>query len=108
MAKFEYSPENGDYIIIAPKTKDDMIEESRQQSNCLSSYVSKVINGACYIFFMRKKDKPDKSLVTIEVLEDGRLNQIKARYNYHPSTQQIDFVHNWHKKKFADFERIPL
>ena len=49
-------------------------------SNCVSSYIDKVINGECHILFLRKKDSPDKSLVTIEV-RNNQIVQARRKFN---------------------------
>ena len=57
----------GDYVFIYPDSTQDIKDESVSMNNCVSSYISRVIDGKCDIMFMRYKDSPDKSLVTIEV-----------------------------------------
>ena len=49
-------------------------------SNCLASYIDKVIDGKCHILFLREKNNPDKSLVTVEVV-NGHVVQAKRRFN---------------------------
>lgn len=96
----EYEKLDGKYIIICPKTPNDMVDESRQQSNCLSSYIRSVIEGKCMIFFLRDPEAPEKSLVTIEVRSDGTLGQVKARFNHEPTPDEKRFVEKWHYERF--------
>ena len=84
------------YSIICPKTAADVVDEAQQQSNCLASYVSKIINGECMVLFCRRTDEPDRSLVTIEILANGALGQVKARFNRAPDPEVRDFIEKWY------------
>ena len=99
---FEYS--NGPYCILAPKKPDDLIEEGRQLSHCVGSYTDRVAAQDTYIFFLRKTSEPDRSLVTVQVSPDGRLGQVKGRFNRQPSAEQLRFVEKWHEKYFKNAE----
>ena len=88
-------------MIVAPKTPNDMFEEARMQSNCLSSYVSDVTDGNCQIYFLRKRSAPDRSFVTIEVHKDGTLGQVLARFNRHPDNRIVEYVNSWWKEEFG-------
>ena len=84
------------YSIICPKTAADVVDEAQQQSNCLASYVSKIINGECMVLFCRRTDEPERSLVTIEILANGTLGQVKARFNRAPDPEVRDFIDRWY------------
>ena len=86
----------GEYRFIYPKCIQDIKDESVQMSNCVSSYVQKVIDGHCDIMFLRYKDSPDKSLVTIEV-RNGKIVQALQRYNHPLTSEQQDIVDKWNK-----------
>lgn len=86
----------GEYRFIYPKCIQDIKDESVQMSNCVSSYVQKVIDGQCDILFLRYKDSPDKSLVTIEV-RNGIIVQALQRYNHPLTSEQQEIVDKWNK-----------
>lgn len=86
----------GDYKFIYPKCIQDVKDESVQMSNCVSSYVQKVIDGQCHILFLRRKDSPDKSLVTIEV-RNNKIVQALQRYNHPLTKEQQEVVDKWNK-----------
>ena len=96
---------DGKYIVICPKSPRDMIEEGQMQSNCVGSYVKRVADGDCMVFFMRSKIAPEKSLVTIEV-RDGALIQVKARFNRKPTEEQRQAVDKWFEKMFLSPEQL--
>lgn len=84
------------FCFIYPKCIQDIKDESVQMSNCVSSYVQRVIDGKCDILFLRYKDSPDKSLVTIEVV-DGKIVQALQRYNHPLTTEQKEIVDKWNR-----------
>ena len=86
----------GDYCFIYPKCIQDIKDESVQMSNCVSSYVQKVIDGQCHILFLRRKDSPDKSLVTIEV-RNNKIVQALQKYNHPLTSEQQEIVDKWNR-----------
>lgn len=84
------------YRFIYPKCVQDIKDESVQMSNCVSSYVQKVIDGKCDILFLRYKDSPDKSLVTIEVC-NNKIVQALQKYNHPLTKEQQEVVDKWNK-----------
>lgn len=84
------------FCFVYPKCIQDIKDESVQMSNCVSSYVQKVIDGQCDILFLRYKDSPDKSLVTIEVREN-KIVQALQRYNHPLTIEQKEIVDKWNK-----------
>ena len=76
----QYECSFGDYIFIYPESTQDIKDEATMQNNCVSSYIDKVIDGECHILFLRKRNKPKESLVTIEV-RNNRIVQAKRRFN---------------------------
>lgn len=87
----------GDFIFMCPKSQQDMSDEAQQQANCLASYIKKYINGESEIFFMRKKDEPETSYITIE--KNGyELRQIYYACNRHVSDEDRQVAEEWLKR----------
>lgn len=99
----EYEISVGDYVFIYPKSTQDIKDEAVQQTNCVSSYIDRVIDGQCHILFLRKKSNPEKSLVTIEVV-NGKIVQAYRRFN-NPITEEDQVAIDTFNKKFAKKER---
>lgn len=99
MKQYEYT--GTELMIVSPKTKEDMLEEAQQQSNCLAGYVRSVMDGNCMIFFLRRKKAPETSFVTIEIRSDGSLGQVKAKFNKEPGYEARRFVEKWYDKMFC-------
>jgi hypothetical protein len=60
-----------DYVLVMPDTSKDVVAEGTDLGHCVSSYVPKIIEGKCLIMFLRKKDTPSESLVTLELNPNG-------------------------------------
>lgn len=92
------------YCFIYPKTTQDIKDEAVQMNNCVADYIDDVIEGQCDILFLRYKDTPDKSLVTIEV-RDGRIIQALERFNDPLNADEAAVVDKWNKWYAAKIER---
>lgn len=76
-----------DYIIIAPKETKDLQEEGSRLNHCVASYIKRVIDGQCLIYFLRKQDKQEESLITLEV-KDNAIVQVKGSHNRRPIDEE--------------------
>ena len=95
--KKEYECSFGEYVFIYPKSTQEIKDEAVRQSNCVSSYIDKVIDGYCHILFLRKKNSPKESLVTIEVRND-QIVQAKRRFNDDVTEEQKEVIDKFNKK----------
>lgn len=86
----------GDYIFIYPNCTQDIKDEAVQQNNCVASYIQRVIDGSCHILFLRKKDAPNKSLVTCEV-RNGEIVQALQKFNTPLTPEQKEVVDKYNK-----------
>ena len=85
------------FCIRPAKTLNDMKDESNQQNNCVySNYSEKYANGITDIYFLRKLKNPDKSLVTVEVL-DGKVRQKYEKRNTAINKEEKEFLNLWEK-----------
>lgn len=92
----EFSDKN--YTIFSAKTSQDLIEEGINLHHCVGNYVNKVNNGDCSIFFLRKIEEPDISLITIEVVNDEVL-QIRGLCERRMDDEERKFFMKWIKNK---------
>lgn len=92
----------GEYQFIYPDSTQDIKDEAVSQNNCVASYIDKVIDGQCHIMFLRKKSKPNDSLVTIEI-RNNKIVQAKRRFN-DPVTEEDQVAIDKWNKKFASKE----
>ena len=85
------------FIIFPAKNMEALQDESKQQKNCVRTYAEDYANGESDIYFMRKVDNPEKSLVTVEV-EKNRVVQSRIKHNKKPNKIQIKFLNKWEKE----------
>ena len=86
--------ENKEYIVIAPKSSNDVIDEGYQLGHCVGSYVSRIVAGETNILFVRYKSTPTESLVTVEV-NDNAICQYRGKGNRSVTEEEKDFLKEW-------------
>jgi hypothetical protein len=80
--------ENETFIVKPILTKEDFHIEGEAQRNCVERmYMEKVYKGQTHVVTIRRKSDPDKSYITCEVNNDGRIWQYLARCNETPKEQ---------------------
>ena len=80
----------GEYVVKIPYTKEELILEGNQQHNCVGGYDTYIKSGRDFIYFIRKKDKPDESYVTCQfAIKDYYNNEERSK-----STVQALFHYN--------------
>lgn len=84
------------YRFIYPESTKDIKDEAVSQNNCVASYIKDVLNDRCDILFLREKEHPEKSLVTIEV-RNGKIVQARQRFNYPVTSEQQEVIDKWNK-----------
>ena len=93
----EYECSYKNYVFIYPKCTQDIKTEAANMNNCVASYIDRVIDGYCDILFLRKKDSPEESLVTIEVA-NNKIVQAKRRFNDPVTQEDQEAIDYWNKK----------
>lgn len=98
-AKLNYK-EKG-FFVRSIKDHNDLLDEAKQQHNCVASYSDRIIEGRSQIYVLRKTEEPDKSLVTLEI--DPRTMKVGQCYlalNTPVRDGAIwDFIKRWDSKK---------
>lgn len=91
------------YTVVCPRTPADLVDEGNSLSHCVKSYVTDVINGSCFIFFVRHKEHPEESLVTVEIRKSksAGLSLVQARgiYNRKTTLEERAFLNAWAEEK---------
>ena len=84
-----------DYIIKVPQSIDDLTDEGKQQGNCVGYYYNdSIIEKRNLIYFIRKKESPEKSFVT-------------CRFNiaYH-ITEEHRYKNNYYENELENIRNI--
>ena len=89
--------EDKTYSIIRPKNADDVKHEGFELNHCVASYISRILKRNCLIVFLRKADKLDKSLVTIEV-ENKAIVQARGASNRSITEEEYRAICEYAKK----------
>ena len=80
-----------EFTFIFPSKIQDIKDEAVMQHNCVASYIQKVIDGNCFIMFLRLKDEKDKGMVTLEV-RDLKIVQKEGRYRRQLTVREKEAV----------------
>ena len=85
------------FFIRAAKSLQDMKKEAKQQKNCVyKNYSEDYAYGNTDIYFLRELENPEKSLVTVEVL-NGKIRQKYQKRNTQVTPEQNKFLQIWEK-----------
>lgn len=92
---FDYAGEQ--FFVRGVRDQNDLIDEAKQQRNCIACYARQISENKSLIFFMRKRSDPGKSLVTVELSPDGRTIRQKLRACNQPirDAEISDFLKEW-------------
>ena len=95
--------EDEQYVIIPPGSIKDIFDESQNQCNCLYEYIERILAGKTTVVFMRKKDNPRKSLITIEICGNKIVQALMACNKTISNMSQLQFL-----KKYAAEKKLSL
>lgn len=88
------------YSVVAPKDSNDLKKEGDKLNHCVASYIKRVIDGECLIYFLRK-DK-EESLITFEV-RHNTIVQVKGLHNRKPTENEQQAL-----KEFAKCRKMEV
>lgn len=73
------------YYVVAPKNSDDLKKEGDRLNHCVASYIKRVIDGECLIYFLRTNK--EESLITFEV-RHNTIVQVRGLHNRKPTEKE--------------------
>ena len=86
---YEYSDDT--YTVILPDSCADICKEAIAQDNCLMNYICAHASGETTILFLRKRDNPNESYVTMEV-KNWQIKQVYGCCNTIPRKDVYQFL----------------
>lgn len=89
-----YSYEKLGFMIIPPKSADEIVAEGHKLHHCVGNYVKSVVKNECVILFLRRAEKPDKPYCTIEI-KKGEIAQARMNQNKQPPKKVDNFLRLW-------------
>lgn len=93
LKKYEY--ENNNFKVIIPETPQDLINEGKNNRNCVGSYVNSFAEGRSKIFFIRKKANSADSYVTLEMRGDTVTQAYLSSNRTITDDSTLKFIENW-------------
>lgn len=90
--------EHDEYAIITPKTSNELKAEGDQLNHCVASYIKRVVDGECLIFFLRNAKDVETPLVTIE-LRGKNVVQARGAHNRRISEDERFAIYRWAKAR---------
>ena len=88
------------YSVIAPTCSNDLKKEGDNLNHCVASYIKRVIDGECLIYFLRKDKK--ESLITFEV-RHNTIVQVRGLHNRKPIKEEVEAL-----KDFAKYRKMEI
>jgi len=82
------------YCIKIPQNQTELADEGINLSHCVGDYVNRVAKGESYILFLRKKQTPTESLVTLQ-LSGKSICQAQGQNRRGITTEERQFLENW-------------
>lgn len=101
-AYLEYSDD--EYMIIIPRSAEDVRDEGRQQRHCIArAYINHIAVGDTVCVFMRKVNQPNRSYITIEI-RNNVIRQACVGNNHSVPDEQRDWIRNWARIKGVEID----
>ena len=95
----DFKPYKGKkYVVVAPKDSNDLKKEGDTLNHCVASYIKRVIDGECLIYFLRINK--DESLITFEVRHND-IVQVRGLHNRKPTENEVKAL-----KDFAKYRKL--
>lgn len=91
-------------FIRLPNRLEELKAEGEALHHCVGTYMEKVRKGETMIFFIRKKEEPDKPFYTLEW--KGRVLQCRGSHNCDMTPEVKAFV-NIFQEKMMEYEKEP-
>ena len=97
----KYKFEGDNFIAITPTAPQDLAKEGMTLHHCVKSYIGRVSNGYTNIMFIRKKEDPDTPFYTVEISNNGTIEQIHGfgNCNVETGSDLEKFINEWIKTK---------
>ena len=88
----QYEYESDELMVVLPTCKNDFTTEGNQNHNCVGgSYFDKMVRGESVVFFIRKKEEPEKSFCTCE-MRGAEVLQCRVEYNKNAPDYAWEFL----------------
>ena len=104
--EYEFEDEDRKLLVKAPDNAYDIVREGDIQHICVGDshqqYIEKMAGNKTTILFARKMEIPNAPYYTLEVC-DGKINQVKGKYNHAPDDEMKKFIAEFAKDKNLEY-----
>ena len=81
-----------DYIVVVPQTYEDLVDEGKQQNNCVGHYYNdSILEGENLILFIRHSNSPKKSYITCRYNIEKQ-DIVEYRYTNNQNVYENDVI----------------
>lgn len=92
------------YLIMIPRSADDVRDEGRQQGHCIAqAYLNHIAVGDTVCVFMRRIEDPNTSFITIEI-RNNKIRQACVGHNRSVPEEQREWIRHWATMKGVEFD----
>lgn len=96
--------QDDEYLIMIPRSAEDVREEGRQQGHCIAqSYVNHIAVGDTVCVFMRRVSEPNTSLITIEI-RNNKIRQACIGRNHRVPDEYRPWIRHWAALKGVEID----
>ena len=92
----EYSAQG--YCVVVPTEPRELADEGINLSHCVGDYIDLVASGSCHILFLRRRNAPDQSLVTLQ-LSGRKICQAQGANRRAITQPERKFLSHWGREK---------
>ncbi|MCR4961640.1 MAG: PcfJ domain-containing protein [Lachnospiraceae bacterium] len=104
-----YAYDGEKYIIRYPESSIDFCLEAFNQGNCiLDEYIEDHAERETTILFLRRKEAPERSFVTMEITNSYRINQVYGKGNSFPPKEVYEFLCEYAKARWLSYNPYKL
>lgn len=91
-------------ILVVPRSADDIKAEGEALHHCVGNYVERVAKGETAIFFIRKKEEPEKPYYTME-WKNNKVYQCRGSHNCGMTPEVKAFTEAFQKIKLETIKK---
>jgi hypothetical protein len=109
--EWEWNSDDENFVVVCPLLPKDLATEGIELHHCVKSYIQRVAEGTTNIMFIRKRDEKNVPFFTVEITNDGSIQQVHGFANRNASTEPglTEFVKKWAKErklKLTNFNKV--
>lgn len=94
--ELEYSAQG--YCIVVPAEPRELADEGINLSHCVGDYIDRVASGECHILFLRRRNAPEQSLVTLQLCGQS-ICQAQGMNRRSITQEERKFLNHWGREK---------